>query len=1267
MKTLLNIKILLVLIVVFSTVKSFGQSINLGPAISATPSSTILVPLNVNSMNNIGAMDIRILFDNTVLSFVGTENLSPEAAGILSNAIVISGNTSRVNLSWLSMGTSGVNFQNGKFLDLKFNYISGNSNLNFDLLECEVVDWDGDIINVSYTNTTVSQQFTLNTYNVGGSGSYCQGGSGLTVTLDGSQVGVNYQIKKGGVNDGPTIPGTGGPLSWNNKTAGTYTVEARYGSDFLNMNGSAVITTTSNLPVSVSIQASALSVPFGSDITFTATPTNGGTNPSYQWKVNGNNAGTNSSTFTYTPSNQDVVSCVMTSNLGGCITNNPATSNSITITVTQTSSINLGQPIVAAPNTEVLVPVNFIDMNNVGAMDLRIRYDSTVLKFDTLVNLSADASGIIYNPVNVGGSIKQLNMSWLAQGTSGVNFANGKFLDIKFTYYGGSSNIYFYQADCEVADWNGYIMNINYSNTDISQAFTVNTYNVGGSGSYCQGTNGVTVTLDGSQVGVNYQIKKGGVNDGPTIPGTGNPISWNNKTAGTYTVEARYGSTFVNMNGSAIVTVTPNTPVSVSISANTTNVVQGGNVTLTATPVNGGTNPSYQWLVNNNNAGINSNTFTYSPNNLDNVKCIMTSNLGGCLSNNPATSNTITINVSAPVANVNLGNTISAAPQTQILVPVNMSNLNNTGAIDLRILYDSTKLTYVDIVNLSASATGTLANPTNVTGTTKQLNISWVADNSGVNPNGKFLDIKFNYAGGNTNLTFNQAQCEITTWDGINVNTNYTGVNIKPVVVWTGNTNNSWELSSNWVNNVLPGANDEVLIPAVVANYPTVNVQSTINKLTIESSATATGSLLDNGNLTVTNNSNVKRYISGNKWHLISSPVANALSGVFHLSTGQANIYIREYNPANNTWSFISNTSTPLSVGKGYGIWADTQTNNTPDPVVSFNGQFNTGSINIPLVPGAWNIIGNPYPSAIDWDLVNKTPNLLNNGAAYFWKQSLAGGNGAYAMYDGTIATNGATNIIPPMQGFFVKANTNSLTFDNTIRLHTTQQLYNKSSNSINDMIRITASNGADYTDEAVVLFNNNATNGFDNQLDALKLFSNNTNLPEVYTLADNNSIAINRFGSYPAAIPMNVRLGVSAHITLTASEFDNFDSNISIKLEDMQTGIIQDLRQNPVYSFTANIGENDNRFVLHFAIITGISENNVVNVSIYSYDKTIYVNTNEKIKDISVYNMLGQLITSVAGNGKSLQTVNVEHSTAYYLVKVTTDKGVRTEKVFIK
>ncbi len=108
---------------------------------------------------------------------------------------------------------------------------------------------------------------------------------------------------------------------------------ARYGYGVCIDDVQVATSCTALFPVSLTIQASANPVTTGSSVTFTSVPVNGGTTPSYQWKVNAANAtnATNAS-YTYVPFNGDVVSCVMTSS-EACATGNPAGSDTVVMTV----------------------------------------------------------------------------------------------------------------------------------------------------------------------------------------------------------------------------------------------------------------------------------------------------------------------------------------------------------------------------------------------------------------------------------------------------------------------------------------------------------------------------------------------------------------------------------------------------------------------------------------------------------------------------------------------------------------------------------------------------------------------------------------------------------------------------------------------------------------------------------------------------------------------------------------------------------------------
>lgn len=100
------------------------------------------------------------------------------------------------------------------------------------------------------------------------------------------------------------------------------------------------------------------------------------------------------------------------------------------------------------------------------------------------------------------------------------------------------------------------------------------------------------------------------------------------------------------------ISICPNNPapsVSISLTGGTNPACTGSSLTFTATPVNGGNSPSYQWKLNGGNVGSDSPTYTLtSPSNADQVSCVLTSD-ESCVSSLTANSNTITLTIENPV------------------------------------------------------------------------------------------------------------------------------------------------------------------------------------------------------------------------------------------------------------------------------------------------------------------------------------------------------------------------------------------------------------------------------------------------------------------------------------------------------------------------------------------------------------------------------------------------------------------------------------------
>ena len=572
----------------------------------------------------------------------------------------------------------------------------------------------------------------------------------------------------------------------------------------------------------------------------------------------------------------------------------------------------------------------------------------------------------------------------------------------------------------------------------------------------------------------------------------------------------------------------------------------------------------------------------------------------------------------------------------------------NVGAITVFFQFNNTVISYTNSYSVvMPQAAGTLVNLSNPT----KIGMIWVTADpfNGVNfPIGTMLTMNFTVLScNNSPLNFTPI-LEIIDINGEEINATYvngTFSNIPvPAAVWTGNGGNStWGNPANWNGGIVPTCNTDVAIPGGLNFYPTVSTPAVCNNITIESGAT----LITNAALTVSGTSTVKRDYTGGEWHLISSPVSGATANMF---LGE---YLQNHNEATNLYTDIIDPLTSLNVMQGYAIW------NSSNGTAEFMGPLNTGVVGTnvsrtnPGTGSGWNLVGNPYPSAIDWDAASGWTKTNVQNATYRHVNAAT-----WASYVGGVGLNGGTRYIASGQGFFVSVTdgqtTGTFNMNNSVRTHTATPFFK---DEVANIVRLEVS-GNGYTDETAIRFLNAATNDFDADWDAHKLFGTVNEAPAIYC-TDNGMMAIN---SLPETntVPVGVKAGVTGEFTINATETSEFANVI---LEDLLTGVFTDLKT-ASYTFSYDM-EFDNRFILHFTPM-GVGEDIADQINIYSTQKDVFVNVPANTSgEIVIYNVMGQEITR-AGINSTVNKVTLNES-AYYIVKVMSNDSVVTKKVFVK
>ena len=423
-------------------------------------------------------------------------------------------------------------------------------------------------------------------------------------------------------------------------------------------------------------------------------------------------------------------------------------------------------------------------------------------------------------------------------------------------------------------------------------------------------------------------------------------------------------------------------------------------------------------------------------------------------------------------------------------------------------------------------------------------------------------------------------------------------------------------------------------------------------------------SYIDNGTTSVAGTTNVEQYITSQRWHLVSPPVSGATINVYY------DVYLKEYNEPTDTWTYlVQPTTIPINVPQGYSAWASNSYTGTT--TVTYTGTLNNNDFvlsNLDYTPAAamtgFNLLGNPYPCALDW---NNSWSMSNMSG---WMVIYDNGTFRGIHTDGTSYNGKTDGIIPSTQGFWVRAlNTSaSITIPTSERVHNGQVFYKETKEIIHPMVRLeTEING--YSDETVIIFHPDATAGFDGYYDLAK-FENVEEAPQIYTMTADGNYAVNFYEPdyQEKIIPVGFQTAEEGLYFINASTISNFNGDIGIYLEDLKTGTITKLSDSPQYEFTYIPMDEEHRFNLHFTTDNlGIEEISLSGLKIYSFGQTVYVKNPDQLPGtIVIYDVMGQVITT----GKTVSTLTeipITQGLGYYFVKVQTGTGLKIEKVFIK
>jgi len=521
----------------------------------------------------------------------------------------------------------------------------------------------------------------------------------------------------------------------------------------------------------------------------------------------------------------------------------------------------------------------------------------------------------------------------------------------------------------------------------------------------------------------------------------------------------------------------------------------------------------------------------------------------------------------------------------------------------------------------------------------------------------------------------------------------------KERIVWNGTESNDPGLGANWSSGTAPLPGDNILVTSAATNSLIVNrtpaLPQFFNGLFIESGGnveiaagkalTVSGYLHNEGTLEIKsdatgtgslihNNSDVEatigRYMTGGwaswdaGWHNISSPVQLQPIAGF-VTEGEGNGYdFYGWDETANTWmnqkaeGFEAwNGGLNFNPGQGYLVsYQLTQSE------IAFEGEVNVENVPVSNLSfteeegNGWHLLGNPFGSPLIWNNENW---LLSHvaGVAKIWDETAK-----------SYADISAGGIIPQAQGFFVQVSeaANSLVVPSGSRTHNSEPWHKQGENG-KIVLTASESNGNSFQ-ETKITIHPGATASFDFAYDSRFLSGY---APQFYSVAGAEKLSTNTLPvlDETSVFPMGFVKNQNSDFSI---QLKQAIEGLNILLVDLKTGIRHPFGQNPVYTFTAEEGDDPNRFLLQFKTVgmeePAINKANGLPIHCWNYQQTLTIGNPEQLSGtVMVYNITGQPALTAPLQNITKQTISHQLSPGMYVVQVNAEGKVKNQKIIVR